>query len=80
MLVLDMLEILPHLGKYKYNTWRILPVKCYIDKSMCLWSCIRNVNRYWVLGSPAMLPLEESVVSRLLGHNRRPAVPGCWRS
>jgi hypothetical protein len=22
------------LGKYKYDTWRILPVKCYIDKSL----------------------------------------------
>jgi hypothetical protein len=25
-----MIEILPPMGKYKYNTWRILPVKCYI--------------------------------------------------
>jgi hypothetical protein len=24
MLVLDMIEILPPLGKYKYDTWRIL--------------------------------------------------------
>jgi hypothetical protein len=31
MLVLYMIEMLPPLGKYKYNTLRILPVKCYID-------------------------------------------------
>jgi hypothetical protein len=47
MLVLDMIEILPPLGKYKYDTWRILPVKCYIDNSMCLWSYIRNVNMHF---------------------------------
>jgi hypothetical protein len=34
MLVLDMIEILPPLRKYKYDTWRILLVKCYIDKFM----------------------------------------------
>jgi hypothetical protein len=44
VLVLDMIEILPPLGKYKYDTWRILPVKCYIDNSVHLWSCIRNIN------------------------------------
>jgi hypothetical protein len=44
VLVLDMIEILPPLGKYKYDIWRILPVKCYIDNSVHLWSCIRNVN------------------------------------
>jgi cell division protein FtsW (lipid II flippase) len=46
VLVLDMIEILPPLGKYKYDTWRILPVKCYIDNSVRLWSCIRNVNKH----------------------------------
>jgi hypothetical protein len=45
MLVLDMIEILPPLGKYKYDTWRILLVKCYIGNSVGLWSCIRNANR-----------------------------------
>jgi hypothetical protein len=40
VLVLDMIKM----GKYKYDTWRILPVKCYIDNFMCLLSCIRNVN------------------------------------
>jgi hypothetical protein len=44
MLVLDMIEILPTLGKYKYDIWRILPVKCYIDNSMHLRSYLRNVN------------------------------------
>jgi hypothetical protein len=42
VLVLDMIEILPPLGKYKYNTWRILLVKCYIDNFMRLQSCIRE--------------------------------------
>jgi hypothetical protein len=45
MLVLDMIEILPPLGKYKYDTWRILPMKCYIDNFVRLQSYIRNVNR-----------------------------------
>jgi hypothetical protein len=42
-----MIEILPPMGKYKYHTWRILPVKCYIDNFMRLRSCIRNINNYW---------------------------------
>jgi hypothetical protein len=46
VLVLDMIEILPPMGKYKYDTGRILPVKCYIDNFMCLWSCIRNVSKH----------------------------------
>jgi hypothetical protein len=49
VLVLDMIEILPPLEKYKYDTWRILPVKCYIDNSVRLWSCIRNVNTRLIL-------------------------------
>jgi hypothetical protein len=44
MLVLDVIEILPPLGKYKYDTWRIFLVKCYIDNSVRLRSCIRNIN------------------------------------
>jgi hypothetical protein len=44
VLVLDMIEILPPLEKYKHYTWRILPVKCYIDNSMRLWSYIQNIN------------------------------------
>jgi hypothetical protein len=44
VLVLDMIGILPPLGKYKYDVWRILLVKSYIDNFVRLWSCIRNVN------------------------------------
>jgi hypothetical protein len=44
VLVLDMIEILPPLEKYKYDTWRILPVKCYIDNSVHLHRYIQNVN------------------------------------
>jgi hypothetical protein len=39
-----MIEVLPLFGKYKYDTWRILPVKCYIDNFVRLQSCIRNIN------------------------------------
>jgi hypothetical protein len=46
VLVLDMIEILPPLGKYKYDTWRILLVKCYINNSVRLQSCIRNINKH----------------------------------
>jgi hypothetical protein len=49
VLVLDMIEILPPLRKYKYDTWRILPVKCYIDNSVRLRSCIQNININHVL-------------------------------
>jgi hypothetical protein len=34
VLVLDIIEILSTLGLNKYDTWRILPVKCYIDNSV----------------------------------------------
>jgi hypothetical protein len=47
MLILDMIEILHPLGKYKYDTWRILPVKCYIYNSVRLRSCIRNINKHF---------------------------------
>jgi hypothetical protein len=40
VLVLDMIEILPPLEKYKSDTWRILPVKCYLNNSVSLQSCI----------------------------------------
>jgi hypothetical protein len=42
-----MIEVLPPLGKYKYDAWRILLVKCYIDNSVRLRSCIRNVNKHF---------------------------------
>jgi hypothetical protein len=41
-----MIEIIPPLGKYKYDIWRILSVKCYIDNSLRLRSCIQNVNKH----------------------------------
>jgi hypothetical protein len=41
-----MIKIIYPLGKYKYDTWRILLVKCHIDNSVRLWSCIRNINRH----------------------------------
>jgi hypothetical protein len=44
VLILDMIEVLAPLGKYKYDIWRILPVKFYIDNFVRLQSCIRNVN------------------------------------
>jgi hypothetical protein len=47
MLVLDMIEILPPWGKYEYDTWRILPVKCYIDNFVRLQSCIQNINKHF---------------------------------
>jgi hypothetical protein len=47
VLVLDMTEILPPLGKYKYDTWRILPVKCCIDNFVRLQSYIRNINKHF---------------------------------
>jgi hypothetical protein len=47
VLVLDMIEILPPMGKYKYDTYRIHPVKCYIENSVCLWSYIQNVNMHF---------------------------------
>jgi hypothetical protein len=39
-----MIEVLPPMEKYKYDTWRILLMKCYIDNYMRLRSCIQNVN------------------------------------
>jgi hypothetical protein len=56
-----MIEVLPPLGKYKYDTWRILPVKCYIDNSVRLQRCIRNVNKA-SLKDPFPLPRIEQVV------------------
>jgi hypothetical protein len=47
MLVLDMIDILSPFEKYKYDTWRILPVKWYIDNYVRLQSCLRNVNKHF---------------------------------
>jgi hypothetical protein len=42
--ILDMIELLLFMGLNKYDTWRTLPVKCYINNFVRLRSCIRNVN------------------------------------
>jgi hypothetical protein len=42
-----MIEIILPLQKYKYDIWRILLVKCYINNYVCLRSCIRNVNKHF---------------------------------
>jgi hypothetical protein len=39
-----MIELLHPLELNKYDTWRILPVKCYINNFMYLRSYKRNVN------------------------------------
>jgi hypothetical protein len=41
-----MIETLPRFVKYKYDTWRILLVMCYIENSVRLRSYIRNINNY----------------------------------
>jgi hypothetical protein len=40
-----MIELFLPLELNKYDTWRILLVKCYIDNYVCLQSYIRNVNK-----------------------------------
>jgi hypothetical protein len=62
VLVLDMIEILPPLGKYNYDTLRILPVKCYIDNSVRLRSCIRNINSNIVIGPYNSIEVVSDVV------------------
>jgi hypothetical protein len=56
-----MIEVPPPLGKYKYDTWRILLVKCYIDNFVRLRSYIRNINKhFWRCcpgGSHYLLPV-----------------------
>jgi hypothetical protein len=42
-----MIEILHSLEKYKYDTERILSVKCYNDNFVRLRSCIQNVNKHF---------------------------------
>jgi hypothetical protein len=65
MLILDMIDVLPPMRKYRYDTCRILLMKCYIDNSVRLQSCIRNINN-GLFG-----PLSLTV---LLCHHRQ-----CWR-
>jgi hypothetical protein len=56
-----MIEIIPPLGKYKYDIWRILPVKCYNGNSVHLWSYIQNINKdfwhRWLGGSQYLLSI-----------------------
>jgi hypothetical protein len=42
-----MIEFLPTLGLNKYDTWRILPVKCYIDNYVHLRGFITNINKHF---------------------------------
>jgi hypothetical protein len=51
-----MIEVLPPFGKYKYDAYRILSVKCYIDNSMRLHSYIRNINIY--MGHRCYIPMK----------------------
>jgi hypothetical protein len=53
-----MIGVLPPMGKYKCDAWRILLVKCYIDNSVRLRICIRNVNRrlVWTTMVPWSVP------------------------
>jgi hypothetical protein len=44
-----MIEILPPLGKYKYDTWRILPVKCYIDNFMGTLNLVLYIRCVWAV-------------------------------
>jgi hypothetical protein len=76
VLVLDMMEILPPIGKYKYDTWRILPVKCYIDNFVHLRSCIRNVNNLFdsytcksFLNKLNLKPYSDSICSGKTGYS-----------
>jgi hypothetical protein len=54
-----MIVILPPLGKYKYDTWRILLVKCYIDNSVHLQSYIQNINSGAIRGKWRILDGKE---------------------
>jgi hypothetical protein len=42
-----MIDVLFPLGKYKYDTLRILLVKCYIDNFVRLRSYIQNINKHF---------------------------------
>jgi hypothetical protein len=48
-----MIEILAHLEKYKYDTLRILPIKCYINNFVCLRYYIQNEQPGGVPRGPA---------------------------
>jgi hypothetical protein len=71
VLILDMIEVLPPLRKYKYDTWRILLVKCYIDNSVRLRSYIRNVNSI-IENPPIDLEATDPSFLRWFCHNEQP--------
>jgi hypothetical protein len=51
----------------KYDTCRILPVKCYIDNFVHLQSCRRNVNKhFWCHCRGSQLPLYVHRLSRVV--------------
>jgi hypothetical protein len=56
-----MIEVFPPLGKYKYDNWRMLLVNCYIDNSVCLWNCIRNINSYTMNHVPLLCDNESAI-------------------
>jgi hypothetical protein len=60
------------LEKYKYDTWRILSVKCYIDNSMRLRSCIRNVNMSQELSEPQPMEVDARAPPGRVWTIRRP--------
>jgi hypothetical protein len=47
VVVSNMIVVLSPLGKYKYDTWRILQLKCYIDNSVHMRSGIRNISKHF---------------------------------
>jgi hypothetical protein len=62
-----MIELLIPYGLHKYDTWRILSLKCYIGNSMCLRSCIRNVNKhFWHRCRGSQLSLSVYRLSRIV--------------
>jgi hypothetical protein len=74
VLVLDMIEILPPLEKYKYDTLRILPVKYYINNFVCLRCYIQNVNSADGVGRTGRGRLVLMPFVVVGGNGRRPRV------
>jgi hypothetical protein len=60
MLVLNMIEILPPLEKYKYDTWRILPVKCYIENSVHFEELHKKCQQAFLVPLPGRKPVSFS--------------------
>jgi hypothetical protein len=58
-----MIELLLPLGLNKYNTCRILLLKCYIDNFVRLWSCIKNINND-VGGNDHIIEIKKSAEER----------------